>query len=477
MPRCDDLETKRDSKKNRRNFGQHFTSLDVFKQYILPEIKTLIHQYVWVDMYAGSGNLILPILDLVPKSKQIDFFKQQMFLFDVQPECIGQCIENAIARGIPQPIAEKNIKLNDSLKQAPALLQKLQKPIFHLTNPPYLYLGYIVKNKETQKYLPLFKDENKGYQDLYQIAMINDMKNSIQDLIYIIPSNFLFGNSVSNKFRDDFLQEYSISKVVIFEKQIFDFTGTNVIIVFLKRKKTPSNTSQIFEGIKIGKKLETRSYNLSSKYHYKAGGLFEDFITEFRAKTPLKCSYYLKQSEVEKNSGSHQIKVIDSNQFEHTHYKTVGIDVNQEMKERIINNPLWVRTVDTGQWGGRAGLYLIQTSFNVDGILVSKNTYRTNPIQIFFKSPISVKNQHLLLKYFNLMLEYLRKEADSEFMTTYKYSGAKYTRKYFGLSQAKKLIETFPILDLNSSQIDDFEQIIEKEQPKVILTFCKSLKT
>jgi hypothetical protein len=33
---------------------------------------------------------------------------------------------------------------------------------------------------------------------------------------------------------------------------------------------------------------------------------------------------------------------------------------------------------------------------------------------------------------------------DSEFLTTYKYSKANYTRKYLGLTQVRGLIETFP---------------------------------
>jgi len=45
-------------------------------------------------------------------------------------------------------------------------------------------------------------------------------------------------------------------------------------------------------------------------------------------------------------------------------------------------------------------------------------------------------------------------------MTTYKYSGVNYTRKYFGLSQTKKLIETFPIR--STGKIQRNKKIIEK---------------
>jgi hypothetical protein len=42
------------------------------------------------------------------------------------------------------------------------------------------------------------------------------------------------------------------------------------------------------------------------------------------------------------------------------------------------------------------------------------------------------------------VLEHFREKLDSEFLTTYKYSNAVYTRKYLGLTQVRGIIETFP---------------------------------
>ncbi len=469
------------SLKERRKFGQHFTSPEIFESYILPEIKEILKNYVWVDLFAGSGNLILPILKIIPKEHRIEFFKEHIYLFDVQEHCIEDSIKHAVSLGIPRHIAEKNIILNDSLKSFPKLLSKsnLNFPIFHITNPPYLYLGYIVKNKETQKYISLFQGDNKGYQDLYQIALIKDLKNNVRDMIYIIPSNFLFGNSVSNKIRDDLLKYYRIKKVYIIEKKIFKHTGTNVMITFFERKDEMKNEILEFNGVKIGldKNIEkARKYKLSPKYHYKAGFEFEEFIEKMKAKTPLKLSYYLKISETNSCKGKTKVNLIDSNDFNGTNYKKIKIQVNQNLAERIRNNTLWIRTVDTGSWDGRAGLYFIKENFDVDGIIVTKNTYRTNPIQIFFQTPISVDEQYLLKDFFNLTLEYLREITDSEFMTTYKYSGANYTRKYFGLSQAKKLIETFPIRDLNKVQLEKLKEIIKLKDSKSLISFLKNKK-
>ncbi|MGQ9706176.1 MAG: N-6 DNA methylase, partial [bacterium] len=195
-------------KKKRRNFGCHLTPVDIFNEFILPEIKDIIFQYKWVDLFAGEGNLILPILDLVPINNRIDFFKKHIFLFDIQQEMIEKSMINAQKYGIPKEIAEKNIIKMDTLKEYPKFLLNSDPPVFHITNPPYLYIGYIIKNNDTKDYKEYFKGDNSGYQDLYQIGLINDLRYKLKNMIYIIPSNFLFVFSVSNKIRDDLLKYY-----------------------------------------------------------------------------------------------------------------------------------------------------------------------------------------------------------------------------------------------------------------------------
>jgi len=453
-----------EEKVNRRTHGEHLTSKDIFLEFIFPEIKDRLKQHIWVDLYCGEGNLILPILDYLPENEKISFFKNHVYLFDVQSKMVDKCIRNAINYNIPQEVAEKNIVLRDNLINFPVVLKEKKRPIFHITNPPYLYLGYIRKHKETQKYLKLFESKNKGYQDLYQIAMINDLRNKIPNLIYIIPSNFIFGASVSNKFRLDFLKHYNISKMFIFETKKFEFTGTNICIGFFKRKKNAKAEPLEFIAEKY-KKQDTiikKQYTLKPEFKYRAGSEFDEFIKKYRAVNPLTVKYYLLREAVNKNKGKHKISVIDANKYESNEYKKLTLSVNDELKEKIISNILFVRTVDTGSLDGRVGLGVIKESFNVQGIFVSTNTYRTHPIQIFFKPEISIEDQLLLKNYFNFLLEEFRDRLDSEFLTTYKYSDAEYTRKYLGLTQARSIIETFPysILDENiKNQLNNYINI------------------
>ncbi|MFN3505388.1 MAG: hypothetical protein ACK4Y7_04175 [Caldimicrobium sp.] len=90
----------------RREFGAHLTSVGVFKEFIFPEIKDVLYKYSWVDLFAGEGNLILPILEYIPKDERIQFFKEHIFLFDIPKEMVEKSIRNAERYGIPYGIAK-----------------------------------------------------------------------------------------------------------------------------------------------------------------------------------------------------------------------------------------------------------------------------------------------------------------------------------------------------------------------------------
>ncbi|MFX1309165.1 MAG: N-6 DNA methylase [Promethearchaeota archaeon] len=464
--------------KNRRSLGVHLTSRDIFLKYILPEIEKKLWKHTWIDLYAGEGNLILPILNSISYQNRIHFFKDHIFLFDIQPEMVQKCIINAKNYGIPPKIADKNIKLRDNLESFPKFLKNAQFPLFHITNPPYLYLGYIRKHKETQKYLQFFKGKNDGYQDLYQIAMINDLRNEIKDLIYIIPSNFLFGASVSNKFRMDFFKYYNIVKMTIFETRIFEYTGTNICIGFFKKKKMPKSEKAEFRGIKIKKNdnLLEKKYILKPEFKYRAGSEFDEFLKKYVIHRPLKVNYYLLKEEIMENEGQNEIVVIDANNYQNNEYKKLTLHINENLKKKINSNLLYVRTVDTGSYNGRVGLGIITEDFKVDGIYVSGNTYRTHPIQIFFEPIILPNEQKLLKNYFNFALEAFREKLDSEFLTTYKYSEAEYTRKYLGLTQVRKLIQTFPYRELNEELRSKLNDLIKEKDFNNILELLNTCK-
>jgi len=460
----------------RKKFGAFETPTEIFEKYIFPRIRKELNKYIWVDFFCGKGNLVLPILKFIQKEDRINFFKDHIFLFDVLPEMVEGAISNAVKLGIPKEIAEENIKVRDTLKDFPNEILNKRFPVVHITNPPYMYIGYIRKNKNFQFWLEYFKNENEGYQDLYQLALINDLRHGIPYLIYLIPTNFLFGASVSNKIRKNFLFWYNIKEVIIFEKKIFEFTGQNVGIFFFERKKYPNHKIQSFKMLKINKRKVEKTTTIKPSRFYRAGDEFFEFIEKFRAKIPLEIKFYLFIDEILNNPGKNRITALDSNKYINRSYEKKEFFVNDKLFEKIKSNILFLKTVDGTHKSEKAGIYLIPKTLDADCIVVSKSPYRTHPIQLFLQPQISVEDQILLKNYFNLLLNYFREKTDSEFMTTYKYSEAPFTRKYLGLIQAKKLIQTFPILGINEKKKRILKELCKNKNAEEVIKFLEETR-
>ncbi|MFN3505387.1 MAG: SAM-dependent DNA methyltransferase, partial [Caldimicrobium sp.] len=105
---------------------------------------------------------------------------------------------------------------------------------------------------------------------------MNDLRHNVEKMIYIIPTNFLFGFSVSNKIRKDFFPYYNIKKAIIFE-----------------RKTQPSHKPIRFKALKINNVAKEKEYILSPENFYRAGGEFDEFVFYFKSTTPLKIKFYL----------------------------------------------------------------------------------------------------------------------------------------------------------------------------------------
>ena len=105
--------------KTRRKYGLHLTSMEIFNKFIFPEINDKLRDNLWVDLYAGEGNLILPILNNIPLEEREDFFKNHIFLFDIHENMRKKCIENALSYGIPLKLAQQNVLLRDNLENFP----------------------------------------------------------------------------------------------------------------------------------------------------------------------------------------------------------------------------------------------------------------------------------------------------------------------------------------------------------------------
>ena len=428
-------------RKRIRSLGEHLTPSSVFTKYILPKIEGRIYEHTWIDLFAGEGNLILPILDRIPVADRAEFFSRHIYLFDIQEKMVKKCIENAVYYGIPEKLADSNINVQDTLDEFPHFLKNKINSVFHITNPPYLYIGYIAKHNGTDGKMKYFSGENRGLQDLYQIALMNDLRNNINQMIYIIPSNFIFGHSVSNTIRRAFLSSYDIKDAVIFENRIFEKTGTNVAAFFFERSGQEKQAIK-FTALKINSSIQKKAYVLKKYNDYRAGSYFDEYVQKNRKKL-LNIHFYLKKEEIDQNTGEIEVTLLDSKEYNGEKYTKRKFSINESLYSKIKSNPIFLRTVDTGSENGRAGLYSIPDFFDTDGIYVDGDTYRTNPIQVFIEPMLSENKLSIVTQRFNRTLNWLREETDSEFMTTYKYTNnCKYTRKYLGLTQARAIMET-----------------------------------
>ncbi|MHA1506636.1 MAG: N-6 DNA methylase [Candidatus Asgardarchaeia archaeon] len=467
-------------RRERKIYGAYYTPIRIFWDYILPEIKDALWDHLWVDLFCGTGNLILPILIEVEPEDRIDFFKEHILCFDIMPEMVELAIKNAMKLGIPEDVARENIRVRDTLRDYPKELLDGDYPPFHITNPPYMYIGYIKKNRGARVWLKYFKGENEGFQDLYQLALMNDLRHNIERMVYIIPTNFLYGSSVSNKIREEFLFYYNIKKAIIFERRIFEHTGQHVAILFFERKKVPKHESQEFPLFKIKDRARRnggKTIRIVPTNHYRTGTEFDSFVEENRSQRPLKVKYYLFIDEIIKNPGEYRIEAIDANMYRPGKgYLKREFMVNRELYLKIKSNVLFAKTIDGTREGDNAGIYIVRDSFDADCIVVTKTPYRTHPIQIFIEPTLNLEDQVLLKEYFNKLLNHFREVADSEFMTTYKYVDKEVTRKYLGLTQIRKLIETFPILELNSDGIKELREAVEKGDPEEIISFIRKIR-
>jgi hypothetical protein len=98
MKDCNSLSEE--ERHRRRMFGSHMTSIDIFTDFIYPDIKEKLNNYIWVDLYAGGGNLILPILKHINRENREEFFRNNIYLFDIQKKMVQECIRNAQFYGI-----------------------------------------------------------------------------------------------------------------------------------------------------------------------------------------------------------------------------------------------------------------------------------------------------------------------------------------------------------------------------------------
>jgi hypothetical protein len=426
----------------KKKYGIFLTPIEIFEKYIYDNIKDKINDYVFVDFFCGSGNLILPILNHIPRENRNEYFKNHIFLFDILDNQVETAIKNAINLGIDESIARENIKQRDTIKNYPKeLVDKFGDKLFHITNPPYGNVHFIGRSfyKENMQY---FTGRYQKFQDLYQLALINDFDNNIKNLIYLIPTNFINGDASSNKIRSEFFTKYTIQKAISFERQIFEETGITISIFFFEKIEKQLDEIRFINkkiGYTYSKDIETA---LIKKYNYRNGWQALEWIKNNTKADKLNASFKLKIKEVEQNKGSIKALFYIPNSKEYKEYL-----INQSLYDKIKSNPLYIRIVDGGSKEKKIGLYSIE-DLKCDGI-ISADLHRISAMQVFFKEKLTKEQIKKVISLFNQRLNYLRDLTDSDFLLTFQTPyGNEYIKKYLSIKQAKEILKTISLKEL-----------------------------
>jgi len=247
-----------------------------------------------------------------------------------------------------------------------------------ITNPPYL-----ARNKNKDKTLYDKYDMN----DLYKISLKTIM--GCDGGIIIIPLNFF--SDQRTKLRDDFLSQYKIDKLNIFEETVFsDTTYTVCSFAFHKQENEYQYIDTIFYPNK-----NRKQFLIEKKYNYKIGG---DFIHEMNKYKNNKIQRLVKKSKTKPNSN------------------------------------LYLRCTDSGSDNGKISLIMKDKHFYAKE---SDRTFAT----IVLPDEYNLSDQIKICDEFNYIINNNREKYNSLFLTNYRNSTKSYARKRITLSLSYNIIE------------------------------------
>lgn len=349
---------------SKKDLGQFFTTNS---NYILTGFEEYVKGKVVMDPFAGGGDL----LQWAEKHGAITSSG-----LDIDPKLVSD-----------------KISLNDSLKSIP------YTP-FNITNPPYL-----AKNKmspEMKKVYPM--DE---YEDLYLLSLKKIMESGTPEGIIIIPVNFLSAEN-SDALRTEFLTQYSVPKINYFKEQVFADTTYNVIAFHYKKKETPS-VEQTVE-ITFYPEKKVKSFRLEKEFNYRiAGRELNKFLSVKTTKVRRLTEEWMRHRE-----HGHRVRAFYNDKAEKNIKK---YSVSPERHNIIKNNIILLNCIDTNAteagWIKAEDVRSLGTE-----CLVGKTTSRNIAHVILPEIPL--RYQRKIIPMFNTILNDLRHEFDSLFLTNFR---------------------------------------------------------
>ena len=283
--------------------GQFFTPLPIARFMVLSlNLKSLHKQkqnskyplLKTLDFACGAGHFLIEAIDEIEKiNKQTlnldinEWTKEHIFGIEKDYRLARTAKIACFLNGD----GEANIIYGDGLKKHETLKEDIEKFDLIITNPPYSV-------KEFKNYVELNKDEFELFDYLsekaseIEVLFIERAKQALKEnarAAIILPSSILTNSGIYTKARELILKYFDIVAITELGSKTFIATGTNTVILFLKRKKEwyqkdfKKITDEIFDNFEF-----FENDYLNSKQ------IFEEFI-KFREITDLDKFIELKE--------------------------------------------------------------------------------------------------------------------------------------------------------------------------------------
>ena len=315
----------------------------------LGQFMTKNYNYILKDLYVPENinNIIEPFAGECDLINFIDKDKYNIEYYDIEPK-------------------NKIVIKRDTIKNPPHYNNK-----FIITNPPYL-----ARNKSDNK--DLYDKYNVN--DLYKCLIKEILTNKCLGGIFIIPLNFWSSIRKNDiELRKDFLKNYIVIHINIFEEQVFDDTTYTVCsFLFLNKQDLTEYYSDEIK-VKIYPSKKEMKIILNEENNYMIGGHIYNLPI-----SNIFNVYRLTKKTLDNKSSNILAKCIDDNKN-----KKINLSIVSNDKIFIDNTPN-----------------------------ETARTYATLIIEPY----IDIDKQNKLVDLFNNYLEENREKYNSLFLTNYRES-------------------------------------------------------
>lgn len=350
-------------REKKQELGQFYTTRN---QYIFSGIEIPKRVTRFVEPFCGQGDLVDFLEKQMKKKKRtVSFFE----LFDIDPR-VGLLFKKR----------QKDVVTQDTLLNPPSYSGK-----YVITNPPYR-----ARNKSTNKVVFDKYNENDLFKCFLKSLLIDE--NIPDGGQIIIPLNFFSSIRKGDcQLRNEFLKHFKITRLNIFEEQVFDDTSYTVC-AFQFLKKNPKTEIQNVNTM-IFPKQKNITLVFDPKYNNIIGGEI----------------YFLETSP------------------------NIKISRLVENSDKELNTQILLTALDGGtEKGDRIGLSISEKPY------IGKETSRMFA-SLIISPEIDKETQEFVVAEFNKLIEKTRERYHSLFLPNYRES-KEYARKRIPFDLVYKIV-------------------------------------